>query len=619
VGWTRVTTVFLDRCARLRLVTARPILPTSQLVAGAAASMIAAQLMFRGWALYGSWFYTDDYRLLYDAQSTSLNLSYLLTPFDSQFMPFGRLVAATVASSGHVNWPLAATITLGLQLLASIACLWMLVTLFGHRWGILAPLGVYLTCAITMPALMWWAASLNQMPMQIVCFTAVGCWVRYARSRHLRWLAFTMLALALGLLCYVKTLLVFAVLAYLLVAYFSAGKLPLRVRSAVGRYWPAALATGALGVGFLAYYTAHVPQLFATGDRPLTGQLADTMLGTSLTSGAIGGPWHWNASNPPTGYAEPPPWTVHIAWCILLITGLVCALRWQRTGRAWVLLAGYAGASYLLLLTSRAPVTGALIGYEYRYLTDIVPVLVLCLSLAAMPLVGADEPIRERVVPLLAVTPGPRVIGGLVAAICLSGLISSRSYAEIWHQNNPGDTWAHAAMAGLRNRGRVDMADQLVPDNVVPGFAFPNNTSARLLPLLVGNARFPTVTSELHVLAENGDPRRALINTATTSRRGFVPDCGWKVTNGSTFIPMRSTAFDFSWWIRIGYLATADDMMALKVNETVVQAPVRRGVHSVFFRVDGKVDSVVIGGLMKGTTVCVDTVEVGLPVPGASQ
>ena len=51
-----------------------------------------------------------------------------------------------------LNWTLAATLTLGVQLLASAACLWMLVTLFGARWGILAPLALYLTSALSLPA-----------------------------------------------------------------------------------------------------------------------------------------------------------------------------------------------------------------------------------------------------------------------------------------------------------------------------------------------------------------------------------------------------------------------------------------------------------------------------------
>jgi hypothetical protein len=81
-------------------------------VLAAGALMIAGQLIFRGWALYPSWFFTDDYRLMYDARAQGLGWDYLTRPFDSQFMPFGRLLVWVVTASGSMNWFLAASLTL---------------------------------------------------------------------------------------------------------------------------------------------------------------------------------------------------------------------------------------------------------------------------------------------------------------------------------------------------------------------------------------------------------------------------------------------------------------------------------------------------------------------------
>jgi hypothetical protein len=69
-------------------------------------------------------------------------------------------------------------------------------------------------------------------------------------------------------------------------------------------------------------------------------------------------------------------------------------------------------------------------------------------------------------------------------------------------------------------------------------------------------------------------------------------------------------------WLRIGYLASADDRMVVRVGEADSVAAVSRGLHSVYVRVDGPLRPVALGGLHRGTTVCVDTVEVGTPVPG---
>ena len=55
--------------------------------------------------------------------------------------------------------------------------------------AVLAPLALYLTSGVTMPALMWWTACLNQLPIQLAFFLAVGAWVRYLRGDGLLWLS----------------------------------------------------------------------------------------------------------------------------------------------------------------------------------------------------------------------------------------------------------------------------------------------------------------------------------------------------------------------------------------------------------------------------------------------
>ena len=321
-----------------------PTTPSGQL-ARSGEPVVAAGLVlvllatgFRAWALYPSWFYLDDYNLLLTAGDSSLTLDYLLEPYNSHLMPGGRLMAWIVASSGELSWGLAATIMLALQALAGAAGLWMLVVLFGRRWAVLAPLALYLATAMTLPAMMWWTAGLNQVPLQIAFFAAVGAWVHHLRTHRLTWLAATMLALALGLCFYVKTLLVFPVLAYLVCVYFTSGTLRQRARTLVCGYWPALVSAVALGAAYLVYYTSHATEPFTGASAGLVGRIADSMLGTAFATALLGGPWRLAGDGSPDAFADPPGWTVNLAWVVIVLVILAAALPSRHDAR-WVLLA----------------------------------------------------------------------------------------------------------------------------------------------------------------------------------------------------------------------------------------------------------------------------------------
>ena len=585
---------------------------------GLATLMIAAQLAFRAWAIYPSWFFTDDYRLMLIASRSDLNWSYLMEAFDSQFMPLGKLITWMLADSGQLNWPLAASISLGLQAMANVVCLWMLITLFGLRWGILAPLGIYLTNAMTMPAFMWWAAGLNQLPMQIAFFLTVGCWVRYLRSRRTRWLLATTAALGIGFLCYVKSLLIVPVLVVIAVAYFGEGTLGRRLVGLLRKYWLSAVIGTVMVGSYVVYYTVAVPTPFESGEsgKSHAGEVADGLLGTSFPAGLLGGPWRWWRTSPPIVLASPPDWSVHLAWSLLTLLVAFSLLRRRNAATGWLLLGGYAICAYGLLLTTRGQLYGRLAGLEYRYLTDVTCALVLCIGLIFLDLPGAPGSSRARVDPSLRIRVSTAWVTALVVVIASAGIVSSWRYVEYWHRDNTGRAYTKNLASSLgAESGTVDLADQTLPAEVMPEYTQPMNTSRQFLELYDASVRFPESSARLKVIDQQGFVRPAHVRTGVTSRLGPVEDCGWRVGERGKTIPLTGETFEWNWWLRVGYLASSDSSIEVSAGGNSVQARVRRGLNSLFVNLDGTYSHVTITGLDPGTTLCVDTIEVGDPAP----
>jgi hypothetical protein len=587
-----------------------------------AAGLVTVQLVFRAWALLGGWFYTDDYRLLYDATKAQPSLEYLFRPFDSQLMPIGRLLVDVVAMVGPLSWGAAAALTLLLQGVASVACVWMLVALFGRRWGILPPLCVYLFSVITVPAMMWWAASLNQVPLQAVTFAAVTLWVRYLRRPSPAALLLVGAVLVVGLLAYVKTLLLLPLLLAIQVLYFTSGTWRSRLTGLLGKRALGALVVLALvGLAYVGYYLVFVPPVFTETSWSVTRGLAWTMLGVAFVTAAVGGPWQWSTPNPPTSMADPPGWAVLSAWLACALVVCASLLLRRRAGRAWLLLAGYLVGVWLLTATSRAPLVGADIGLEYRYLTDTAAVLCLALALAFLDLPGASGSSAGQEHPVLVGGVSSAVWVAVAAtvtvAVALGGLVSASRHVTTWQTRNPGSDYLHRAMADLTATGRrVPLADQVVPQDVVPGYSHPYNTTGRLLTLVPQPVSFPEAAPQLFVLDERGAVLPAWVDAAAESRPGPVPGCGWSMEAPGGTVPLGTDIVEFPMWMRIAYLASGPSRVTVTAGEESVESTVRPGAQSLFVHHTGGFDEVTLTGLAPGVRVCVDRIEVGSLVPG---
>lgn len=583
------------------------------LVLGAAAVLVLAQVGLTAWALFTNWFYYDDFSLLLDARGQRLDLAYLLDPWNVHLMPFGRAAAWAVAETGPLNWALAASLTLVVQLLANVAAVWMLVTLFGRRWAILVPLTLYLSTAMTVPALMWWTANLNQQTMQLGFFLAVGAAVRYYRGDGLRWALAAYGGVLVGVLSDVKAVLILVVVAYLAVAYFESGGPVRRLVGTVRRFWPAILIGAVAGLGYLAYYassTTGQSELPSFGDSI---EAIENMIGNAFAAAVAGGPWLWKDEN---GIAAPPDWAVHVSWVLIVLVIAYGALRRRRTGRAWALLAGYLAILAGLLVSNRVAVYGGDIGLEYRYLTDAACVVALTVGLVFLPLRGAvqsseprDPPLLTRPVPVVAIV----VVTALVA---VSGTVSTVRYVSWWRGHNDGQQFMQTLADEMKNRGIVAVADTAVPDSVMSGLLAPDNTVQPLSTLLPGELSFPDWSPALAVVDDDGSLHQVEIEGGTTALPGPTEGCGWRVDEDGRTIPLTNQTLDWTWWLRIGYLSSGDSPVTVEADGTVVDAEVMAGLNDLYVKITGSFDSVRIDGLDPDVVMCVDAIEVGDPIPG---
>jgi hypothetical protein len=576
--------------------------------------MLVAQLAFRTWAAWSGWYFLDDLIFLRHA-SRGDDWEYLIEPLNGHIMPGGKIVFWAIGAAGGAEWwPAAVFLVVG-QALASLACLWMLVSLFGARTAIIPPFALYLFLGLSMPSYMWFIAALQQLPLQICLGVGVGAWVRYLRGRRFGWLLLTLASLAFGLVFWQKALFLVPLVAFLGYAYFSSGG-PIRRLGRMRGQLTALLAVLAVAVAYLVYYAARVPSQFTSVTLQLAGDFANTMLGTTLTTGLVGGPWRWYDPAPPNAFANPPLWTVHVAWVVTCAVAAHALLRRRRAGRALLLAAGYVLGTFLLVLTGRATDLGATLGTDSRYLSDIPLVLALCLGLAYIRLPGAVESSEPRDPPAVAAVPVPLTVL-LLAAVVAGGAYSSATYARFWHEDNGAHEFFDRFEAEVAARGRVDMVDRVLPEDVMSQLAAPANNFSFLAPLVTDLVHFPEVTPELATVADDGSLRQVVIERGIDSAPGPVPGCGHKVTEKGREIPLLGDAFDFVWWARIGYLSSNDSPITVSAGRTTVDTTVQSGLNNLYVYLEGGFDHVTIDGLDPGTTLCVDIIEVGQTEPGA--
>lgn len=574
-------------------------------VLSAAAALVIAQLVVRGWVAGSGYFYWDDLILVGRAGSRPLwSPELLFYDHDGHFMPAAFATAWLVTAIAPLSWAGPVVTMLVMQAAASIAVVRMLVVLLGPRRIVLVPLIFYLFCPVTVPAFSWWAAALNALPLQFALAWVIADAVLLVRTGRRRYAMSGVAVVAVALLFFEKSAIVpFVAFAVAVLARYVVGERG-AVRAVMRRGAPlwigAALVLGCWLVAYLAVVDIAYTRT-ESGDVP---GLLRAVTSRGLVPTLIGGPWSWERWVPAAPWATPSAAVVAVSWAALAASVAWSIRARPRTMAVWLLVVGYLAVALVPVAVARGgPNSVDELMSSLRYLADTAVVLT-----AAGALLVAARP-RE---PGQVGRPPAAVLVGLVAAFVVSSLCSTVTYVRSWSD----DTTERYLTTVAAELGDLDapLLEQEVPWTVLNPTAYPQNLASRVLSSIAGPTTFADSTPRLRMITDTGDIVDAQVWWNRGIRPGPAPGCGYRVQGGqSVRLPLDGPMLAHEWTVQLNYLAGRDGTVSLGFEYgDQVAVPVRKGLHTVFVRVIGSGAELRIAARTPGLELCIASGPVGV-------
>ena len=176
--------------------------------------------------------------------------------------------------------------------------------------------------------------------------------------------------------------------------------------------------------------------------------------------------------------------------------------------RALLLPGFFLACDLLLVVAGRSSLIGPIIGYEFRYISELSAVTAAALAFATMPVRGAVEQVQPRRPSVLLDRRRPAAVACLVVA--LLGTSSTAAYYRNWIGDQPGKAFFSTLVADSRQLPRgTAVVDSQMPPNLLWPLAYPYNTLRVLLRPLDPGFRYATEATDQAGAARPGRPSRA--------------------------------------------------------------------------------------------------------------
>ena len=603
------------RLDRGPLAVVKRATPTSRWLLGVAGLLIVIQLVLRTWVAARGYFYWDD--LILTSRSGSMPLlssEFLLFNHDGHFMPGAFLVAGLVTKVAPLEWIGPVVSLVVLQALASLSVLRLLRQVMGDRVALLGPLLFYLFSPLTLPSFAWWAAALNDLPLQIGLAWVAGDAIRLVRTGERRYAVSGVLVFALTLAFFEKALLVpwfaFAVAAVQL--HIQGHGSVIRTVARQGAHlWQGALF---VMVGWVLLYTSVAssrPTEYGVGS-------AVSLIWRGFVYGfapsLLGGPWRWDQSDTfSIPWATPPDILVGLS--LLSLAGAIgITLRSKsRVGVVWLLLAGYVGVCLGAMVLGRSgPNTAPVLGQSLRYIADSAVVVA---TAAALIIQAPRRSFRTAAITAPVRRVSVRSVAGLgvAGAFLVSSVLSTVAFTRTWSYS-PTATYLATVRASLAAHRGAPLLDQPISERILWKLANPYDLASRIFSPVPERAYFASSTSRLRRLDDNGHVVDAQMTTKRTAAIGPRPQCGYQVTDlGFTSMPLDGELIQWSWTAHFGYLTSVPGSLevALESGDPVL-VPVSVGLNQVYVSLVGKGRTLKVRSHTPGMTACVAGAVVGL-------
>lgn len=580
-----------------------------------AAVMIAAQLGFRAWAVYGGYFQLDDIIFVSLLGSQPLDRELVATSYDGHLMPLAMLLSWLNMQADPLNWIFPATELLIMQAIASVGMLVFLASAFGRRFGILVLLAIYLFTVISFPAFIWWAAGVNALPLQIAIGWGGWAHLNYLRSRRIRWLTATILITIFSLGFFEKSLLLYVYFGFLALAYFATGGIRNRVAHILRIYWRGVVAHGIVVLGYLAYYLTYGLNFDPkqANDEPLM-QVMLNVVGVSFGSGVVGGPVQWSRRGELFSFPSPPQLLNLLALAIIGAIIYEISRSRSRSNRAWALPATFLFVIVVLVAGGRTFIMGPDLALDYRYQSELSALAPIALGLALFPLRGAiEEVVATRTSSFLD---RPLRVGIATLVVALLGTYSSASYAQHWHSADTTRNFYTNVNADLTSRDNpAVLINAPVPEHIISGFRFPYNLAENALRMFTAKTTYASsATDELNVIDQDGRVRPVVIDAL----RRNVPSqtgCPHPARFGRVPVLLDEPVFGSGWWVRVSYASDGDSPLVVRAGDERHEPGAQKGLHNLFFEASGEFQTIEFSGLDPDVTFCITEVELGVPTP----